>query len=126
MRWRAYKRISPGNRVPCKRQPCFFNPQHGPSVKDVIFTPREGGPRRVAACAQDAARVEAGEKPEVRAVEIGGKQVAYEDAVSASAVLNEKYHKAALRAGVHGGMPNQNWGAGTSGGGEGFGGGGGD
>ena len=105
-----------GKQRPANRQPCFFNPQHGPSLKEVLFTPRGGGTRRVAACAQDAARVEAGEKPEVRTVELGGERVPYKDAVSASAVLNEKYHSAALRAGTHGGMPNQSWGAGMGGG----------
>ena len=99
-----------GEPRPEKRAPCFFNPQHGPSVKDVMFTARAGGTRRVAACAQDAARVAAGERPTVRTIEIGGEPVAYRDAFSSSAVLDAKYHAAALRAGAYGGLPNQNMG----------------
>ena len=45
-----------GRPVPELRVPCFFNPQHGPSVGDVVWTSRVRGPRSVPACAQDAAR----------------------------------------------------------------------
>ena len=93
-----------GEPRPEKRAPCFFNPQHGPSAKDVMFTPRVGGTRRVAACAQDAARVEAGEHPTVRTIAVAGRQVPYRDAFSSSAVLNSAYNDAALRAGVYGGF----------------------
>jgi hypothetical protein len=95
-----------GDPRPDKRVPCFFNSQHGPSVTDVMFTARAGGgTRRVAACAQDAARVEAGEKPVVRTVEIGGQRVAYRDALDASVELDANYHDAAIRAGAYGGFP---------------------
>ena len=101
-----------GRPRPEKRAPCFFNPQHGPSAKDVMFTPRVGGTRRVPACAQDAARVEAGEQPTVRTIDVGGQQVPYRDAFSSSAVLDAKYHDAAIRAGVYGGFPKDLPGAG--------------
>jgi hypothetical protein len=94
-----------GEPRPEKRVPCFFNPQHGPSVTDVMFTPRAAGTRRVAACAQDAARIRAGERPPVRVIEVGGQQVPYRDAFDASVVLNANYHDAALRAGAYGGLP---------------------
>jgi len=66
-----------GDAVPEKRKPCFFNPQHGPSMTDVMFTPRAAGTRLVPACAQDAARVKAGEKPEIRKVEFRGHKIDY-------------------------------------------------
>ncbi|TWD84181.1 hypothetical protein FB561_5356 [Kribbella amoyensis] len=58
-----------GEPLPERRVPCFFNPQHGPSAVDVVWTPPTGGTRRVAACAQDAARLRAGEDPVVRPVQ---------------------------------------------------------
>jgi hypothetical protein len=69
-----------GKPRPEKRTPCFFNPQHGPSVEDVMFTARAGGTKRVPACAQDAARVASGEKPEIRKVEVNGRKIDYFDA----------------------------------------------
>jgi hypothetical protein len=61
-----------GRPRPELRVPCFFNPQHGPSTRDVRYTvPGGHGTRTVPACAQDAARVEAGEKPEIRQVRVG-------------------------------------------------------
>jgi hypothetical protein len=102
-----------GQPVPEKRTPCFFNPQHGPSVKDVMFTARAaGGTRRVSACAQDAARIEAGERPEVRTIEVGGHLIAYRDAFSASVVIDAKYHQAAIDAGAYGGFPRWEGGGG--------------
>lgn len=95
----AHARLA-GEPRPQMRVPCFFNPQHGPSAKDVLFTPRGGGTRRVAACAQDAARIEAGERPAVRTIEIGGQEVPYRDAFSSSVVLDQKYHAAAIRVGA--------------------------
>jgi len=60
------------------RVPCFFNPQHGPSVRDVRYTvPGGHGTRTVPACAQDVARVEAGEKPEIRKVRVGQADTPY-------------------------------------------------
>ena len=69
-----------GEARPEKRTPCFFNPQHGPSVTDVMFTARAGGTKRVPACAQDAARLKAGERPEVRKVEVNGRRIDYFEA----------------------------------------------
>lgn len=61
---------STGAPRPERRTPCFFNPQHGPSSTDVVWTPASGPTRRVPACAQDAARVQAGEDPPVRYGEV--------------------------------------------------------
>jgi hypothetical protein len=69
-----------GEPIPERRVPCFFNPQHGPSLRDVEWTPPGRGTRLVPACAQDAARVAAREKPEVRYVRIRSANVAYFEA----------------------------------------------
>lgn len=74
-----------GEPRPEKRVPCFFDPQHGPSVVDVMFTPPGRGTRRVPACARDAERVRAGEEPEIRQVVINGRRTAYYEAGAAMA-----------------------------------------
>jgi hypothetical protein len=80
-----------GRPRPEKRVPCFFNPQHGPSVTDVMFTPGGRGTRKVPACAHDAARVKAGETPGIRMVTIGGRRVAYYEAGAAMAPYSAGY-----------------------------------
>lgn len=76
--------------------PCFFNPQHGPSVTDVLWTAPGGrGTRSVPAWAQDAARVAAHESPEVRTVRIGGREVPYWQAGSAFLPYSEGYFASA-------------------------------
>jgi hypothetical protein len=78
--------------LPELRVPCFFNPQHGPSVADVMWTPPRGrGTRRVPACAQDAARVAAHEDPEVRTVTIRSRTVPYWEAGAAYQPYGEGY-----------------------------------
>jgi hypothetical protein len=72
-----------GEPVPERRVPCFFNPQHGPSTTDVVWTQPLRGTRKVPACAQDAARVKAGEDPEVRYVVLGTRRVPYWEAGAA-------------------------------------------
>ena len=74
-----------GQPLPELRVPCFFNPQHGPSVIDVQFTPPGRGTRKVPACAMDAARLKGGERPEIREVEFGGRRVPYFEAGAAYA-----------------------------------------
>ena len=71
---------SAGQPVPERRVPCFFNPQHGPSTTDVVWTQPRHGTRKIAVCAQDAARLGAGEDPEVRMVVIGNRRVPYWEA----------------------------------------------
>ena len=101
-----------GRPLPELRVACFFNPQHGPSVRDVVWTQSGYGTRKVPACAQDAERVANREKPEVRMVQIGSRMVPYWSAGAAyqpysegyfasSAVLLWLYQPAAL--GGHGG-----------------------
>ena len=57
-----------GREPPERRSPCFFDPRHGPSSRDVEWAPPGGAPRMVPACEADAQRVERGEDPETREV----------------------------------------------------------
>ncbi|MGY4766960.1 hypothetical protein ACXC9Q_08580 [Kribbella sp. CWNU-51] len=74
-----------GQPVPERRVPCFFNPQHGQSTTDVVWTQPKYGTRTVPACSPDAARVRVGDQPEVRYVEYGGRRVPYWQAGTAVA-----------------------------------------
>jgi hypothetical protein len=80
-----------GVAVPVRRVPCFFNPQHGPSTTDVVWTRPRHGTRTVPACAQDAARVGVGEQPEIRYVQLGSRQVPYWEAGRAFAPYGQGY-----------------------------------
>ncbi|HEU4513253.1 MAG TPA: hypothetical protein VFR87_09120 [Nocardioidaceae bacterium] len=83
-----------GREVPALRVPCFFNPQHGPSVTDVVWTRPGRGTRTVPACAQDAARVAAREQPELRMVRIGARTVPYWEAGAAYLPYSRGYFPA--------------------------------
>src|SRR5215207_786725 len=80
-----------GEPVPERREPCFFNPQHGPSITDVLWNQPAHGTRKVPACAQDAARVQAGEQPEVRYVHYHSRRVPYWEAGAAVAPYGSGY-----------------------------------
>ncbi|MEV8373701.1 hypothetical protein AB0P21_13230 [Kribbella sp. NPDC056861] len=69
-----------GEPLPQRRPSCFFNPQHGPSVADVTWSPPGGAPREVPACAADAERVRAGADPDIRKVMVGPQRVPYWEA----------------------------------------------
>jgi hypothetical protein len=66
-----------GKPAPERRPPCFFDPRHGPSTRDVLWAPPAGAPRKVPACEADAQRVEHGEEPETREITYGGRVVPY-------------------------------------------------
>jgi hypothetical protein len=66
-----------GRPVPEHRPPCFFDPRHGPSVRDVDWAPPGGAPRPVPACEDDARRVETGQQPITREVAVGGQMMPY-------------------------------------------------
>jgi len=66
--------------LPERRLPCFFDPRHGPSTRDVEWAPEYGEPRMVPACEADALRVEEGEAPAAREVLVGGERRPYWDA----------------------------------------------
>src|SRR4029077_16418360 len=81
-----------GREPPERRPACFFDPRHGPSVRDVEWTPPGGPPRggracewtppgarprEVPACAACATRIEDGEEPDSREVLVGGRTMPY-------------------------------------------------
>ena len=73
--------LAAGEPKPDPRPLCFFDPRHGMSVRDVLWTPPDGGPLRpVPACADDARKVEQGIEPEMRTVEVRGAPVSYVNA----------------------------------------------
>lgn len=61
-----------GEPPPEHRPPCFFDPRHGPSTRDVEWAPEWGEPRLVPACEADAIRVESGREPMAREIELAG------------------------------------------------------
>ena len=66
-----------GKEPPERTPPCFFDPRHGPSAREVSGR-RPGASRaRCPACEADAQRVERGEEPDPRQVTLGGRQVPY-------------------------------------------------
>ena len=66
-----------GQEPPERRPLCFFDPRHGPSAREVEWTPPWGAPRPVPACAADAQRIEDGLDPQTREVTVGGRSVPY-------------------------------------------------
>jgi hypothetical protein len=66
-----------GRKPPERRPPCFFDPRHGPSERDVEWTPPWGSPRPVPACEADAQIVERGLEPAAREVTAQGRRVPY-------------------------------------------------
>jgi len=80
-----------GRPVPEQRVPCFFDPQHGPSAADVLWTEPGRGTRKLPACADDAARITAGTQPSIHYVEQSGHQVPYWDAGPAFAPYGAGY-----------------------------------
>jgi hypothetical protein len=82
--------------VPELRVPCFFNPQHGPSERDVLWTAPGHGTRTVPACAQDALGVANGEQPEIRKVRYGSRVLPYWEAGAAFLPYGENYYNTAI------------------------------
>jgi uncharacterized membrane protein YgcG len=66
-----------GKSPPERRPPCFFDPRHGPSSRDVEWAPPWGTPRLVPACEADAQRIERGLEPVTREVMVGGQRTPY-------------------------------------------------
>src|SRR5581483_2642142 len=66
-----------GRPAPERRPPCFFDPRHGPSARDVEWAPPCGAPRLVPACEADAQRVEHGQEPQSREISYGGAVMPY-------------------------------------------------
>ncbi len=81
-----------GDPLPAKRPPCFFNPAHGPSSRDVDWAPPGGVPRSVPACPADAERVLAGADPYIRTVQVGAQRVPYWEGGQAYAPWAQGYY----------------------------------
>jgi hypothetical protein len=81
-----------GQPLPAKRPPCFFNPAHGPSSRDVDWAPAGGVPRPVPACPADAERVLAGADPYIRTVQVGAQRVPYWEGGQAYAPWAQGYY----------------------------------
>jgi hypothetical protein len=71
---RARARLD-GRPAPQRRPPCFFDPRHGPSVRDVAWAPPGGTVRPVPACAACAGLAEHGSEPLAREVLAGDQPV---------------------------------------------------
>ena len=73
-RWTAARLAAraAGLPMPTRRPPCFFNPGHGPSIRNIIWQHRN-----VPACAADAGRIESGADPYIRTVERDDRRVPY-------------------------------------------------
>jgi hypothetical protein len=80
-----------GTPLPEPREPCFFNPQHGPSMRQRDVDPARSRHPERPACAQDAARVADHEPPEIRKVPMGSRKVPYWDAGAAYQPYAEGY-----------------------------------
>ncbi|HEY5820817.1 MAG TPA: hypothetical protein VIT20_02495 [Propionibacteriaceae bacterium] len=78
--------------LPAKRPPCFFNPAHGPSSRDVDWAPAGGVARSVPACPADAERVLAGADPYIRTVQVGARRVPYWEGGQAYAPWAQGYY----------------------------------
>ncbi len=78
--------------LPPKRPPCFFNPAHGPSSRDVDWAPPGGVARSVPACPADAERVLAGADPYIRTVQVGAQRVPYWEGGPAYAPWAQGYY----------------------------------
>jgi hypothetical protein len=65
---------------PVRTPPCFFDPRHGPAVREVEWSVDAAMPRRVTACAADAERLARGAEPDTRHVMVDGRPVPYWDA----------------------------------------------
>jgi hypothetical protein len=69
-----------GKPPPERRAPCFFDPRHGPSVRDVDWAPDGGSVRAIPVCAADATRLEDGQDPKARTIVLHGRRVPYWEA----------------------------------------------
>lgn len=100
-RWHAAAVLAlrDGDPLPERREPCFFDPRHGPSTADVEWAPPSGAKRTIAVCAADARRLAGGEAPEVRLVRVGDRHVPWHQAGGIAAVIDEARHAAGERLG---------------------------
>lgn len=104
-RWHraAVLAVIAGDPLPERREPCFFNPQHGPSMQDVEWTPPGGTARTIGVCAADARNLAAGDEPLVRMVRVGDRWVPWHQAGSITGAIDAGAQLAKSSGhGVHG------------------------
>ena len=81
-----------GRPLPQKLPPCFFDPAHGPSVKNVSWAPAGGAVRDVPACTACSQRVAIGAQPNYRMVMNGSQRVPYWEGGQAYAPWAQGYY----------------------------------
>lgn len=83
-----------GTALPERRPPCFFDPRHGPSVKDVPFVPSQGAAvRDVPACQACATAVETGQMPDYRVTQSSTGTQPYWNSGSEYAGYTQGYYR---------------------------------
>ena len=85
--------------LPARLPPCFFNPQHGPSVSEMAWAPPAGVERAVLVCRRDLNRMRDNLMPELRVVRIGGRYVPWYAAGSAYEALEGTVDHRAVQEG---------------------------
>ena len=80
--------LEAGDPLPERREPCFFDPRHGPSMGEVQWSPPSGVARTVSVCAADARRLEGGADPEIRMIRVGDRYVPVHEAGGLAAIID--------------------------------------
>lgn len=88
-----------GTELPTRLPPCFFNPQHGPSVSELAWAPPGGVERAVPVCRRDLNRMRDNLMPELRVVRIGNHYVPWYAAGSAYETLKGSVDGLAVKEG---------------------------
>ena len=88
-----------GAELPVRLPPCFFNPQHGPSVSELGWAPPGGVERAVPVCRRDLNRMRDSLMPELRVVRIGDHYVPWYAAGSAYEALEGSVDGRAVKEG---------------------------
>jgi len=88
-----------GTDLPTRRDPCFFNPHHGPAVADLAWAPPDGVRRDISVCPACRARLAGGEAPDVRVIRVGDRWVPWwESGGSTDRVV--RHHAHVVRGGA--------------------------
>lgn len=91
-----------GEPLPERLPPCFFNPQHGPSVAERPWAPPGGVKRAVPMCRADLNRIENALLPMMRVVRIGEQYIPWFAAGSAYEALGGSIDRRAILEGKRG------------------------
>ena len=78
-----------GEEPPTRTDPCAFNPQHGPAVTEVVWTPIGGQATAYACCQPDADLIAAGRSPRRRTVKLDVGDVAWDELGSTRRTPND-------------------------------------